>query len=249
MREEKNIDIEIEKDMTPILLEDLGMRYPKEKSKKKSRYGLYQCQYCGKEFEAPLGDINRKERSIKSCGCYHIKRAIEANLTHNCAKHPLYSTWKAMEQRCHNPKAPSYEDYGGRGIKVCDGWLDVKNFIEDMYPSYEQGLTLDRIEVNGDYTPDNCRWTTREVQARNTRDIRINNTSGYRGVSWCAFTSKWKARIWVDSREIHLGRYLTALEAAKAYERYVRLNNLEHNFTPALTEEEIEELNKEKDMI
>ena len=231
--EEENL----EKDMTPILLEDLGMRYPNEKSKVKKRYGLYKCQYCAKEFIVAMYQVKRG--GTKSCGC-RCPRCVKP---HGLTYHPLYGTWKMMKARCYNPNTKRYEDYGGRGIQVCERWLDVKNFIDDMYPSWKEGVTLDRINVDGNYELGNCRWTTKAIQARNTRDICINNTSGYRGVSWYKSREKWGAYISVNNKKINLGYYPTALEAAKAYERYVRLNNLEHNFTPALTEEEIEELN------
>ena len=225
---------EKEKDMTPILLEDLGMRFPKENSKRKYRYGLYQCQYCGKEFEAQIQSI--KNGHTKSCGCQSTKYTNP----HGLAQHKLYNTWNMMKSRCYTPKNKAYKHYGGRGIKVCDRWLDINNFIEDMYPTWKEGLSLDRIDVDGNYEPDNCRWTTNEVQNRNTRDICKNNTSGYRGVSWQKKDKIWIASIRVNSKYIYLGSYKTALEAAKSYERYVRINNLEHNFTPALTEEELE---------
>lgn len=236
--EEENL--KLEKDMTPVLLEDLGTRYPTEKSKEKKRYGLYQCQYCGKEFEVQTRSI--KDGNTKSCGC----QSPAHNNPHGRGNHPLYSTWYMMRDRCHNPKNSRYENYGGRGIKVCDRWMDINNFIEDMYSSYQEGLTLDRIDVNGNYEPDNCRWATNQVQGRNSRDICKSNTSGYRGVILHKWANKWESRIKVNKKSIYLGLYLTALEAAKAYERYVRLNNLEHNFTPALTEEEVEELYKLK---
>ena len=229
--------MEIEKAMTPILLMDLGMRYPTEKSKEKKRYGLYQCQYCGREFETIIQKI-KKLGGTKSCGCLHKK--------HNLRTHRLYSIWGEMIRRCTNIKHKRYKDYGGRGIQVCERWLDIENFIEDMYPSWEEGLTLDRIDVNGNYEPDNCRWTTREVQARNTRELMSTNKSGYRGVCWHKRDKVWVAQIVINKSRRQLGRYNTALEAAKAYERYVRLNNLEHNFTPALTEEEIEKINKQE---
>ena len=150
-----------------------------------------------------------------------------------------------MVNRCYNEKKPNYKDYGERGIKVCDRWLDINNFIEDMYPDYKEGLTLDRIDVNGIYEPDNCRWATLNIQMQNTREIYRTNTSGYRGVSWSKRDNKWVGQIKVENKLIYLGSFKTSIEAGKAYERYVRLNNLEHNFTPALTEEEIEELNKQ----
>lgn len=227
----------IEKDMTPVLLEDLGMRYPTENSKQKKRYGIYQCQYCGKEFEGSVYDVKRG--NIRSCGCLSTQKLIERNTSHGLGKHPMYQTWYNMKARCYNPKDYYYKDYGGRGIQVCDRWLDINNFIEDMYPSCQEGLTLDRIDVNGNYEPDNCRWTDANTQARNTRDKKANNTSGYRGVCWHKVTNKWMTSIVVNNKQIYLGVYHTALEAAKAYERYVRVNRLEHNFTPALTNDEI----------
>ena len=232
---------EIKKDMTPILLEDLDMRYPTEKSKRKYRYGLYQCQYCGKEFEVRISNI--KNGHTKSCGCQSDKYKNPHGLT----QHRLYNIWNGMKARCYNNKYKAYKDYGARGITICDRWLDINNFIEDVYPSYQEGLTLDRLDVDGNYEPDNCGWATKETQQRNTRDMQVNNTSGYRGVSWYKRQQMWVAQIKVSAKQIHLGYHQTALEAAKAYETYVRLNNLEHNFTPVLTEEEIEELEKKKE--
>ena len=227
----------VEKYMTPILLEDLGIRYPTEKSKRKYRYGLYQCQYCGKEFEASTSNIKRG--TTKSCGCQSQKYRNP----HGLRYHPLYSSWIDMKRRCYSPKNKDYSYYGERGIQVCERWLDIKNFIEDMYPTWREGLSLDRIDVNGNYELENCRWATQSVQMQNTRDIQSNNTSGFRGVCWHKASNKWIAQILVNNIKINIGSFHTALEAAKSYERYVRLNNLEHNFTPALTKEEIEELN------
>ena len=224
---------ELEKDMTPILLEELGMRYPTEKSKRTYRYGLYQCQYCGKEWETLIQNI--KSGSAKNCGCQSRKYKNP----HGLYKHRLYPIWRAMKQRCYSVHCKGYKDYGARGIEVCARWLDINNFIEDMYPSWEEGLTLDRIDVNGNYEPDNCRWTTRNTQMQNTREVYINNTSGYRGVCFHTQTGKWIAKIAVKNKREYLGIFPTALDAAKAYETYVRLNNLEHNFTSVLTEEEV----------
>ena len=224
-----------------LLLKDLGMKFTTSNNKRKHRYGLYLCPYCNKEFETRTQHI--KSGHTKSCGCLAKKISSEIikkiATTFGLSGHKLYKTWESMKARCYNPNNKRYKDYGGRGIKVCDEWLSAKNFIEDMYPSYQEGLTLDRIDVNGNYEPDNCRWTTIITQQRNNRDIRSNNTSGFRGVSYYKILNKWKAQITVNNKRIHLGLFKTALEAAKAYETYVRQNNLEHNFTPVLTEEEI----------
>ena len=219
------VEENVEKDMTPVLLKDLGMRFATEKSKQKSRFGLYQCQYCGKEFKATSGSI--KSGNTKSCGCYNLKLIYERNLSHNLSSHPLYDTWRNLKARCYNAKNPRYIDYGGRGIKVCERWLDIRNFIEDMYPTYEEGLSIDRINNDGDYAPDNCRWTTKYIQSQNTRKLMSTNKSGYRGVS-VHTSGKWQAEIKHNGKRSYLGLFNSALEAAIAYDTYALQNNTEH---------------------
>lgn len=211
-----------------VLLKDLGLEYPTIASIKKRRYGLYKC-FCGKEFKTQMQDV--KSEKTKSCGC--IKKSMivsrnKKNITHSLSSHRLYSTWKKMINRCNNPKNKDYKYYGGRGITVCNRWLNIENFIEDMYQSHQEGLSLDRINVNGNYEKDNCRWATKEIQARNTRRIMITNKSGYRGVSFIKSRNKWGAKITIRTKKILLGTFKTALEAAKAYDKYIIENNLEH---------------------
>ena len=201
-----------------ILLEDLGMKYPTEKSVKKYRYGLYKC-ICGKEFETQIANI--KNGNTKSCGCLR-------GINHNLSNHKLYNTWHKMIDRCTNHKSKKYENYGGRGIEVCDRWLDINNFIEDMFPSFIEGLTLDRINNDLGYSKENCRWANQNIQSRNTRKIRANNTSGFRGVCWHKKDKKWVARVKVNNNQIILGYYKSAMDAAKAYDNYIIKNNLEH---------------------
>lgn len=98
--------------------------------------------------------------------------------THNLSGHELYSTWKGMHYRCYSEQSKSYKNYGGRGIKVCEEWHDLNNFIEwgetNRRPTKKH--TLDRIDNDGDYTPENCRWATPKQQARNTRANKLNDT-------------------------------------------------------------------------
>lgn len=142
-----------------------------------------------------------------------------------------------MIQRCYNSEHKYYKDYGGRGITVCERWHSIENFIDDMFLPYSEDLTLDRIDVNEGYNLDNCRWVTKSVQARNTRLLRANNKSGFRGVYWNKRDNKWVAQIKVNSKTIYLGYFNTPIEGAIAYNNYVTENNLEHPLNIIIEEE------------
>jgi hypothetical protein len=109
----------------------------------------------------------------KSCGCYQREAASnyckKNNLKHNLSRFSGSDSWYQMIARCHKPHNKNYRYYGERGIKVCERWLKLENFIEDM-GERPDGYTLDRIDVDGDYCKENCRWTTRLVQSNNKRD-------------------------------------------------------------------------------
>jgi hypothetical protein len=121
---------------------------------------------CGNKKEINL--LRLRSGKTKSCGCYSVELAISRSTTHGQYGTPLYRVWNSMKQRCENPKTERYERYGGRGIKVCEEWLDFNCFFEwSMDNGYAEGLTLDRIENNSDYEPSNCRWTTVVKQMNN----------------------------------------------------------------------------------
>ena len=211
----------------PILIEDLGMLYPTEKSKWKKRYGLYKCGFCGTKFKAGTGSI--KNKHTKSCGCYNKRRTKESNKIHGLGSTRLYTIWGDIKRRTLNPKHKYYVDYGGRGITICEDWLDIRNFYDwAMSNGYEEnkGLSIDRIDNNGNYEPSNCRWVTQTIQARNQR-IQKNNTSGYKGVYYYKRSNKYKAQIYIKSKKISLGYFQTAVEGAIAYNNYIIENNLE----------------------
>ena len=221
MAEEVDIGEIKEQDMTPVLLEDLGMLYATEESKRKSRFGLFECPYCGKEFKTVIASVKRGD--VRGCGCLN-------GVNHGLSKNWFYSRWNAMIQRCYNPKHQAYHTYEARGIKICDEWLIVKNFIEWAEETYIEGYTIDRIDNDKGYSSDNCRWADASTQNINQRKQK-NNTSGYVGIGWNKQISRWKASIYINKKRIDLGHFKDKMDAVKARDSYIKKNDLSHKLS------------------
>lgn len=133
----------------------------------------------GNLIVATTGDL--RSGKVRSCGCLGIELAKQRFTKHGLKKHPLYTVWVQMKQRCYNPNNNRYNDWGGRGITVCDEWLkNFKAFYDwAIINDYQKGLTIDRIDNNGPYAPWNCKWSTLIEQARNTRKNIVVNYNGY----------------------------------------------------------------------
>lgn len=184
---------------------------------------LYVCD-CGKNIERLETSVKNLEKS--HCGC---KLTNRHNLKYG---KELESRWNGIKKRTENgfknkdkTQSKCYEN-----VLICNEWKnDFMSFYNwSIENGYKEGLTIDRIDNDRNYEPLNCRWVNMQLQQRNTRLLRSTNSSGYRGVSFKKDKNKWDCKINVNYKRIHIGYFKTAEEGARAYDKYVIDNNLEH---------------------
>jgi|CXWL01.1.fsa_nt_gi hypothetical protein len=140
----------------------------------RNKYGhvMWRCKcICGKIVIA--SGILIRRGGVKSCGCWRREGKSKGNWKHGTAKEKWYSVWHGMMDRCYNPNHPAYKNYGKRGIKVCFRWHDPRTFFKDMGYKPEPGLSIERVDNNLGYSPENCRWSTFMEQGKNRRNNHL----------------------------------------------------------------------------
>ena len=191
--------------------------YISPKGAKKRKY-IFKCE-CGKEFESVIDKINSGKK--KSCGC---KTDKHKPLKHGLSYSKLYGVHKSMINRCYNENVKAYQFYGGKGVEVCNEWKkDFETFYYwALLNGWKEGLDIDRIDGNGNYEPDNCRFVPRIINSRN-RNFK-ENKCGYTGVSKRG--NRYRSHIGNGYKKVWLGTFDTPLEAVMARNKYIQDNNL-----------------------
>lgn len=136
---------------------------------------LCRCD-CGNE--CLMSGHNFRWGKSKSCGCLRLARVKETNSTHGMSNTPTHKVWLSMRTRCENPNDKRFDRYGGRGITVCDRWQDFEAFLADMGERPSLAHSIDRIDNDGSYTPENCRWATSTQQVRNRSTTLLQEYNG-----------------------------------------------------------------------
>lgn len=175
-------------------------------TKNSSRW-LCKCE-CGKYKEVDRGNLVTGQ--IQSCGCLNTEKRRARQKTHGMSGTRLYKVWSYMITRCYNEKCQHFSDYGGRGIKMSDEWRnDYMNFYHDMKDGYKRGLQLDRIDVNGNYCKENCRWVTGKQNSRNKRNTVYLTLDGERKplAEWAEILNKDYHFVFERKDRIENGNY------------------------------------------
>lgn len=175
-----------------------------ERAANKSRRVKWRCVCtCGNETVVAANKLANGH--TQSCGCLHKERSSEANIKHGQSSYPNggastkeYNTWTLMKRRCEKSTTKTYELYGGRGIYVCARWQTFENFFTDMGHAPSPKHSIDRIDVNGPYSPENCRWADNKTQGRNKRN---NRNLTIRGVTQCL--AAWADAVAISQKILH----------------------------------------------
>lgn len=172
---------------------------------------LWECLCdCGNVVQVTTSNFNN---TTFSCGCQNNENIR----THNLSDSRIYQCWADMKTRCDNPENEFYSYYGGRGISYCEKWKTFEGFYEDMSPTYNDSLTLERTDPDDNYCKESCVWATRSVQGHTRRKLK-GCSSKYKGVGLERKTGKWYSRIRICGNLTHLGVFKDELDAAVVYD-------------------------------
>lgn len=185
---------------------------------------MWKCQ-CSCGGEKIVKHAHLVAMHTISCGCRHAESLIERNTTHGLSQTKLYERYCGMIARCENPKHISYRSYGKIGIKVCSKWRrDFKSFATwSVNNGYSNELILDRIDSDGDYSPENCRWITR---TENNQNARPREGRLYRGIKTKG--GKFIAVIYTSNKCVQVGSFEDIKQAVEARNSYIKKNSLKH---------------------
>jgi len=179
-------------------------------------YWVYPCT-CECGGTKNIRRTHLKTGRVQHCGC--IRHATDGSVheSHDFYDTPIYHSWFAMKQRCTNKNAASYPLYGGRGITFDPKWNSFMGFYADMGESYVDGYSIDRIDANGNYCKENCRWADDHTQGYNRRFSKLNK-SGKTGVLWDKKSNKWRVKFNPPNKEKQINKWYVYLWDA-VYER------------------------------
>lgn len=177
------------------------------------------CPACKGLYRTRVDHLQSKgyKTSCKPCS------SVQKGFKHGFHREKLYRVHVEMKSRCRNKNNENYKNYGGRGISVCDEWMEYTVFRKwCMDHGYRQGLTVDRIDNDKGYSPDNCRIADRFCQNQNQRVLNTRNTSGYKGVSYHKGAGKFIVEIMIKGEKHYLGLYEDARDGALAYDNFAK---------------------------
>lgn len=165
-----------------------------------------QCECdCPNHTKVEVNYYSLTSNNTKSCGCLARHNLIKRNTKHGLRNHPLYGVWCSMKRRCNVPNSKSYKYYGGRGITYCKEWEEFKPFYDwSIVNGYEKGLEIDRIDNDGNYCPENCRWVTPKVNKNNMSTnvvleynglkMNLKQWSDYLGIKYSTIVDRWERK-------------------------------------------------------
>ena len=200
-----------------LLIKDLGLSYPSESSKKRKRFGVYECPLCGDHVRV----LTTRVKTGRSSKCHPCskKQFVDRGTTHGMTGTRLHGIYVNMRSRCYHTGCHNYNLYGGRGIKICNEWQDPQSFFDwAEVNGYEPDRSIDRIDNDKGYCPENCRFVDLKAQAQNRRKREGCKGSKYIGVRR---RGSFQYYIMIDGKSIEKTGFKTEEEAAIARDRFI----------------------------